>query len=54
MYLFLSSTNLHDDLHSFRQGQGTREATLEENLEQKLAGICHEPLFQVLLDAWKE
>ena len=41
---------LHDALHGFRVGYGMGTATLEANLDQKLAGILHEPLFQVCLD----
>ena len=32
---------------------GTGTETLEANLDQKLAGLCHEPLLDVLLDVRK-
>ena len=35
-------------------GQGTRIATLDIKLVQKLGGICHKPPFQVSLDVHKE
>ena len=41
---------LHDTLHGFRQGRGMGTATMEENLDQQLARIVHEPLFQVIID----
>ena len=44
---------LHNELHGFRQGRGTGNATIEANLAQKLAGIFHKPLFQVFIDVWK-
>ena len=47
------SLNLHDALHEFREGRGTRTATLEENLVHEFAGLVHEPLFQVFLDVQK-
>ena len=34
-------------------GRGTGTPTLEENLDQQLAGICNEPLLQVFLDVRK-
>ena len=48
-----SAITLNDALHVFRQGWRVGIATLEENLAQKLAGIYHEPLFQVFLDVRK-
>ena len=48
------SVKLHDALHGFRKGWGTRTATLESKMAHHLAGISHEPLFQVLLDVRKE
>ena len=45
--------NLNDILHGFRQGRGTATAIMEENLDQQLAGLCHDPLFQVFLDVQK-
>ena len=47
------SAMLHDALHGFREGIGMGTVTLEANLDQKLAGITHEPLFQVFLYVWK-
>ena len=47
------SVTLHDAFHGFREGRVTGTETLEENLAQQLAGIVHEPLFQVSLDVWK-
>ena len=44
---------LHGALNGFRSGRGTGTATLEASLAQKLAGICHEPPFQVFLDVQK-
>ena len=49
-----SSIVLHDALHGFRQVSGTGTAIMESKLEQQLAGIFHEPLFQVLLDVRKD
>ena len=40
---------LHDALHGFRQGRGTGTAIMEAKLEQQLAGIVHEPLFQIFI-----
>ena len=36
-----------------QRGGGTGTATLETNLDQQLAGIEHDPLFQVFLDIRK-
>ena len=47
------SVVFHDALHGFREGQGIGTATLDAKLEQQLAGIAHEPLFQLLLDVCK-
>ena len=44
-----NSVTLHDTLHRFRQGRGVETATLEAKMAQKLAGIFHEPLFQVFI-----
>ena len=43
------SVVIHNSLHGFRTGRGTGTATLEANMDQKLAGLAHEPLFQVFL-----
>ena len=48
-----NSITLHDSLHGFRQGRGAAMATMEENLEQQLAGIVYEPLFKVFIDVRK-
>ena len=47
------SVELHDALHGFREERGTGAANLEDNLEQQLDGIAHDPLFQVLLYVYK-
>ena len=47
------SVTLHDALNGFRSGRGTGAAILEAKLVQQLAGIAHEPLFQVVLDVQK-
>ena len=39
----------HNALHDFRQGRGAGTATMEAKLAQKIAGLVHEPLFQVFL-----
>ena len=44
---------LHDVLHGFRQGRGTGTAIVEAKLEQQLAGIVQETLFQVFLEVRK-
>ena len=46
---------LHDTLHGSREGRGTGTATsiMETKLEQQLAGLAHEPLFQVFLGVRK-
>ena len=48
-----SSVALHDALHRFRAGRGTGNATSEAKLAQQLAGIAHNPLFQIFLDVRK-
>ena len=48
-----SSTTLNDAIHGFRQGRGMGTSTLEAKLAQQLAGMCHDPLLQVLLDVSK-
>ena len=45
---------LHEALHGFRSGRETGTATLDANSDQQLAGLAHEPLFQVFLDIHKE
>ena len=44
------SITLHDSLHSFIQVWVTGTATLEEKLDQQLAGIFYKPIFKVFLD----
>ena len=39
-----SSITLHNALHGFRQGREMGTATMEVNLAQQLAGLCHEPI----------
>ena len=41
---------LHDALHRFRERRGTGTDTLETKMDQQLAGIAHEPFFQVFLE----
>ena len=48
-----SSIVLHDVLHGFGQGRGTVTAIIEAKLEQELAGIVHETVFQVFIDVRK-
>ena len=48
-----SSIVLNDVLHGFRQGKGTWTAIIEAKMEQKVAGIVHEPLFQLFVDVRK-
>ena len=48
-----ASITLHDTLHVFRWYRGTVTATMKTKLAQKLTGMVHEPLFQVLLDVQK-
>ena len=45
---------MHDALHGFRQGRGVGTATLEENLAQQIAGLCHDTLLQVFMDVRKD
>ena len=44
---------LHKNLHGYREGRRVRMATMEEKLDQQLAGIVPEPLFQVIIDVQK-
>ena len=39
-----ANIDLHDTLHGFIQ-VGGGGATMEENMSQQLAGLCHEPIF---------
>ena len=48
-----TAISLHDALHGFRQGRVSVTTTLEANLAQQMALICHEPLFQVFPDVNK-
>ena len=48
-----SSIILHDYLHGLRNGRGVGTETLEENLAQDIAGLCHAPLLQVFMDVRK-
>ena len=49
-----SSISLHNELHGFRQGRGTVSTSLEAKLDQKPAGLCHDPLFQLFLHVTKK
>ena len=44
---------LHDALHGFQQGRGAGTVVMEGKTEQKLVGIVHKPLLQVLIGVWK-
>ena len=44
---------LHDVLHGFRKGRGTRTATLEAKLLQQLAAMREEVLYVTFLDLTK-
>ena len=48
-----STIVLHDTLHGFRLGRGTGLAVMEAKVEQKLAGMVHDPLFEVFIDVQK-
>ena len=48
-----SSIVLHDVLHVFKQGKGTGTAIVEAKLEQPLARVFHETLFQFFIDVTK-
>ena len=48
-----AAVTLHDSFHGFIKGVGAGTATMDSKLDQNLAGLCHEPLLQVLLDVWK-
>ena len=44
---------MHDTLRGIRAGRVAGKETLETKLAQQLAGIVHDPLFQVFLDMQK-
>ena len=44
-----SSITLNNALHCYRRGRVIELETLEAKLSQQLAGLCHDPLFQVFL-----
>ena len=48
-----SSITQDDALYESRQGRGSGTSTLEENLVQHIAGICHNPLLRLFLDMRK-
>ena len=48
-----STIVLHDALHGFQQGRGAGTVVMEGKTEQKLVGIVHKPLLQVLIGVWK-
>ena len=45
-----SSIVLLDVLHAFRKGRGAVISIMEAKPEKQLAGVFHEPIFQVFLD----
>ena len=47
------SVMMHDTLRGIRAGRVAGKETLETKLAQQLAGIVHDPLFQVFLDMQK-
>ena len=48
-----ASLQIHNVLHSFRDGRGTGTAIMELNLAKELASIDQDPTFLVFLDLWK-
>ena len=48
-----TSISIHEYLNGFSKGMGTGTDTLEAKMVQQLEGICHKPLFHVLLDKKK-
>ena len=48
-----TSLQMHDVLHGFRAGRGTRMAIMDLKLVQELASIDQYPLFLVFLDLRK-
>ena len=38
---------MHDSLYGFQEGRVMGTATLEAKMDQQIAGLDHEPLFQV-------
>ena len=44
---------MRNAMQCFRQGKVTGTSTIDANMAQKLAGVCHEPILQVFLDVWK-
>ena len=49
----LTTIELHDVLHGFREGRGTGTATLEAKLLQQLAAMREEVLYVIFLDLTK-
>ena len=49
----LTTINLHDVLHRFREGRGTGTATLKAKLLQKLSAMREEVLYVIFLDLTK-
>ena len=48
-----STITLLDALQGNRKMRGEGTTTTEANLAHNLAGLCHEPLFQIFLDIQK-
>ena len=42
--MLVSAITRYNVLHVFRQGRGMGTAIMEANLDQNIAGLCHEPL----------
>ena len=59
VYVYIMNNMLQDAitllnaLHGFKQGVVIRTATMEKELAQQLAGLCHENIFQNFLDVCK-
>ena len=49
----LATISFHDCLHGFLKGRGMGTATVEAKLEQQLAYIKQEPLYQTFIDLKK-
>ena len=45
---------LHDAINRFREERGTETEIPEANMAHQLAGLAHEPLFQVFLSVHKD
>ena len=49
-YRLKRSATVHNVLHVLSYGRDTGTVTLESKLAKQLAGIAHNPMFQVFLD----